>query len=230
MKCLIVTGDDFGISRGINRGIVEAHLSGIVTSTSLMVDRPACEEAVALARRCPTLSLGLHLELDAVDPELVPTEIGRQHTRFVELVGSAPTHVDTHHDVHRDPRILSPLLAWGRREGVPVRGHSGVRYFSKFYGQWGGESHREQISVEVLLRLLDAEDLEGMTELNCHPGYVEPGFPSSYAAEREVELRTLCDPGLRHAILERGVRLIGFRDLPTLAAPAEAIPAPGDAA
>ena len=57
MKCLIVTGDDFGISRGINRGIVEAHLSGIVTSTSLMVDRPACEEAVALAGRCPTLSL-----------------------------------------------------------------------------------------------------------------------------------------------------------------------------
>jgi predicted glycoside hydrolase/deacetylase ChbG (UPF0249 family) len=49
-----------------------------------------------------------------------------------------------------------------------------------------------------------------MTELNCHPGYPEPGFPSSYAAEREVEVRTLCDPRLRHAILERGFRLVGF--------------------
>src|SRR5512133_1746249 len=112
MKSLIITADDFGISRGINRGIVEAHLSGVVTSTSLMVDRPACEEAVALARQCPKLSLGLHLELDGIDPEKVPVEIERQQTRFVELVGSAPTHVDTHHDLHRYAEVLSPLLAW----------------------------------------------------------------------------------------------------------------------
>jgi predicted glycoside hydrolase/deacetylase ChbG (UPF0249 family) len=213
MKWLIVTADDFGISRGINRGIVEAHLSGVVTSTSLMVYRPACEEAVALARQCPKLSLGLHLELDGVDPENVPAEIERQETRFMELVGSAPTHVDTHHDVHRDPEVLSPLLAWGRRIRVPVRGHSEVRYSSKFYGQWGGESHLEQIGVEALLRLLDEEVGEGMTELNCHPGHPEPGFPSSYAAERVVEVRTLCHPELRQAILDRGFRLIGFRDL-----------------
>jgi predicted glycoside hydrolase/deacetylase ChbG (UPF0249 family) len=213
MKWLIVTADDFGISQGINRGIVEAHLGGVVTSTSLMVDRPACEEAVALARECSNLSLGLHLELDGVDPENVPAEIERQQTRFVELVGSAPTHVDTHHDVHRDPEVLSPLLAWGRRIRVPVRGHSEIRYSSKFYGQWAGETHLEQIGVEALLRLLDEEVGEGMTELNCHPGHPELGFPSSYAAEREVEVRTLCHPGLRRAILERGFRLIGFRDL-----------------
>jgi predicted glycoside hydrolase/deacetylase ChbG (UPF0249 family) len=213
MKWLIVTADDFGISRGINRGILEAHLSGVVTSTSLMVDRPACEEAVALARRCPELSLGLHLELDGVDPEGVAAEIERQQTRFVKLVGSVPTHLDTHHDLHRDPEVLSPLLACARRIRVPVRGHSEVRYFSKFYGQWGGERHLEQIGVEGLLRLLDEEVREGMTELNCHPGHPEPGFPSSYAAEREVEVQTLCDPGLRQAILERGFRLIGFRDL-----------------
>ena len=213
MKWLIITADDFGISQGINRGIVEAHLSGVVTSTSLMVDRPACEEAVALARRCPKLSLGLHLELDGVAPKNVSAEIERQQKRFVKLVGSAPTHVDTHHDLHRDPEVLSPLLAWGRRIKVPVRGHSEVRYLPKFYGRSGGETNLDQIGVDALLRLLDEEVGEGMTELNCHPGYPEAGFPSSYAAEREVEVRTLCDPRLRHAILERGFRLIGFRDL-----------------
>jgi predicted glycoside hydrolase/deacetylase ChbG (UPF0249 family) len=213
MKWLIVTADDFGISRGINSGIVEAHLRGIVTSTSLMVDRPACEEAVALARQCPNLSLGLHLELDGVDPKNVPAQIERQQTRFVKLVGSAPTHVDTHHDLHRDPEVLSPLLAWGRRIRVPVRGHSEARYCSKFYARWGGETDLDQIGVDALLRLLDEEVGEGMTELNCHPGHPETGFPSSYAAEREVEVRTLCDPRLRHAILERGFRLMGFRDL-----------------
>jgi predicted glycoside hydrolase/deacetylase ChbG (UPF0249 family) len=218
MKWLIVTADDFGISRGINRGIMEAHRDGVVTSTSLMVKRGACEEAVALARESPALSLGLHLELDGVDPARVPAEIERQGARFQELVGSAPTHVDTHHDVHRDPRVLAPLLEWGRRNAVPVRGHSGVRYFSKFYGQWGAETHLEQISVEGLLKLLDQGIREGVTELNCHPGYPEPAFPSSYAAERAVEVRTLCDPAVRQALRAMEIQLIGFRDLPSRAA------------
>jgi chitin disaccharide deacetylase len=213
MKWLIVTADDFGISRGINSGIVEAHLRGVVTSTSLMVDRPACEEAVVLALQCPKLSLGLHLELDGVEPKNVSAEIERQQMRFVQLVGSAPTHVDTHHDLHRDPEVLSPLLAWGQRIKAPVRGHSEVRYFPKFYGRSGGETDLDQIGVDALLRLLDEEVGEGMTELNCHPGHPEAGFPSSYAAEREVEVRTLCDPKLRNEILERGFRLMGFRDL-----------------
>jgi len=49
-RVLIVTADDFGISRGVNRGIVEAHREGILTSTSLMVSRPAAVEAAVLGR------------------------------------------------------------------------------------------------------------------------------------------------------------------------------------
>ena len=67
MKWLIVTGDDFGLHRGVTRGIIQAHRDGILTSASLMVNRPACRDAVALARECPALSLGLHLELDPDD-------------------------------------------------------------------------------------------------------------------------------------------------------------------
>jgi len=88
----------------------------------------------------------------------------------------------------------------------------------RFHGQWGGRTHPEQIGVDGLLRLLDAEIGEGVTELSCHPGYVEPGFRSSYVAEREVEVRTLCDARVRQAIHDREIRLIGFRDLPVLAA------------
>ena len=217
MKRLIVTGDDFGITRGINRGILEAHRDGILTSTSLMVNRPACEEAVALSRQCPTLSLGLHLELDGVEPARVPAELDRQLERFLNFVGAAPTHVDSHHDVHRQPRILPHVLGWARRVGLLLRGYGPVRHFPKFYGQWGGETHLEQIGVDGLLRLLDAEVGEDVTELNCHPGYVDGDLASSYAAEREVELRTLCDPRTRQELAERKIRLIGFRDLPALA-------------
>jgi len=219
VRLLIVTADDFGLSHGVNRGIVEAHREGILTSTSLMVHRPAAEQAAALARESPALSVGLHLELDPAAAD-VPTELDRQLGRFTDLVGAPPTHVDSHHDVHKNPRVLPHVQAWAERIGVPVRGGSRVRHLSKFYGQWGGETHLEQISVEGLLRLLDAELGPGVTELTCHAGYVDEGLTSSYTVEREAELRTLCDPRVRPALAERGVRLVGFRDLPALAAPA----------
>src|SRR5437762_2446817 len=98
MRWLIVTADDFGITSGINRGIVQAHRQGVLTSTSLMVDRPACVEAAALARENGTLSVGIHLELDPNAADRVPAELERQCARFVELVGTVPTHADSHHD------------------------------------------------------------------------------------------------------------------------------------
>ena len=214
MRRLIVNGDDFGASLGINRGIVEAHGRGVLTSASLMADGPAAADAVTRARENPALSLGLHLELDSSEPGRAAAQCERQLARFLDLTGAPPTHVDSHHDVHRDPRVLPYVLALARSVGVPVRGHSAVRHVGKFYGQWGGVTHAERIGVDGFLRVLDAEIGPDVTELSCHPGYIDAGFPSSYRAEREIELRTLCDPTLRRAILERGITLIGFRDLP----------------
>ena len=112
---------------------------------------------------------------------------------------------------------LPHILAVAQQDGVPVRGHSPARYVRKFYGRWGGATHPEQIGVDGLLRLLDTEVQDGVTELSCHPGYVEPGFDSSYLTEREVELRTLCDSRVRPALHEREIQLIGFRDVPASA-------------
>ena len=61
MRRLVVTGDDFGISREVNAAIIEAHENGILTHASLMVTGEAFEEAVALARAHPRLAVGLHL-------------------------------------------------------------------------------------------------------------------------------------------------------------------------
>ena len=62
-RVLIVNADDFGQSPSVNRGIVQAHRTGIVTSASLMVRQKATAEAIELSRACPALSLGLHLDL-----------------------------------------------------------------------------------------------------------------------------------------------------------------------
>ena len=63
MKQLIVNADDFGLTPGVNRGILRTFQDGIVTSASLLVTGSAFEEAVALARENPELDVGLHLTL-----------------------------------------------------------------------------------------------------------------------------------------------------------------------
>ena len=60
---LIVNGDDFGYSEAVNRAIIQAHREGVLTSTSLMVNEPAADHAVELARTNPDLAVGLHLVL-----------------------------------------------------------------------------------------------------------------------------------------------------------------------
>jgi hopanoid biosynthesis associated protein HpnK len=79
-RLLIVNGDDFGLSPGINRAIIEAHTAGIVTSASLMATGEAFEEAVMAAREHPELSVGLHLALiegaSVLAPERIPSLVG----------------------------------------------------------------------------------------------------------------------------------------------------------
>ena len=68
IKFLIVNADDFGAGAGINRGIMEAHAHGILTSASLMVTMPGADEAVSLGRDAPDLSVGLHVDLSSEAP------------------------------------------------------------------------------------------------------------------------------------------------------------------
>jgi hopanoid biosynthesis associated protein HpnK len=61
MRQIIINADDFGLSKGINKGIIKAYKEGILTSASLMVNMPGFEDAVALIRENPGLDIGLHL-------------------------------------------------------------------------------------------------------------------------------------------------------------------------
>jgi predicted glycoside hydrolase/deacetylase ChbG (UPF0249 family) len=63
LRRLIINADDFGISRSVNRGIFEAARAGGITSTSLIVNLPDSADAVARARQCSGVSVGLHFNL-----------------------------------------------------------------------------------------------------------------------------------------------------------------------
>jgi len=82
---LIVNADDFGLTPGVNRGILEAHEKGIVTSTSLMANTPGFDDAVRLARITPDLGVGFHFNLTYGVPLSPPEEIPSlvdEHGRF----------------------------------------------------------------------------------------------------------------------------------------------------
>jgi predicted glycoside hydrolase/deacetylase ChbG (UPF0249 family) len=63
VKNLIVNADDLGWTEGVNRGIVEAHRKGLVTSTSLLANGRAFGSALQVARANPELGVGVHLNL-----------------------------------------------------------------------------------------------------------------------------------------------------------------------
>ncbi len=72
---LIVNADDFGRSESINQAVIRAHREGILTTASLMVNEPAAEAAVRLARENPSLGVGLHLALVCGAAALPPARI-----------------------------------------------------------------------------------------------------------------------------------------------------------
>ncbi len=79
---LIVNADDFGRSPSINAAVIRAHHEGILTSASLMVNEPAFDEAVCLAKQNPRLGVGLHLSLvcgkSALATEKIPALVNSQ--------------------------------------------------------------------------------------------------------------------------------------------------------
>jgi hopanoid biosynthesis associated protein HpnK len=75
VRRLIVNADDFGLTSGVNRAIIELHAAGLVTSTSLMARTAATGEAIELARATASLGVGCHVVLVDGEPVLPPERI-----------------------------------------------------------------------------------------------------------------------------------------------------------
>jgi chitin disaccharide deacetylase len=220
-KYLIVNADDFGASRGLNRGILECHTRGVVTSASLMVTGRAVHEAVAISRDYPRLSVGLHWDVwgegerqfDIADVSAVRREFYRQVEEFHRLMGRMPSHIDSHHHLHRRPELLPVFRELVEPLAVPLRGETGVRFIGGFYAQWEWMvTNLEYVSVPRLQCMLREEVDEGWTEFSCHPGYMSPDFTSVYLQEREAEVHTLTEPCIRETIAQLGIHLVSYTD------------------
>ena len=248
---LIVNADDFGRAEGIDRGILRAHRDGIVTSTTLMTNAPATDHAAWLARESPSLDVGVHLVLTYARPlsdparlrsivredggfprptELLERAIDRdealleyraQFARARELIGRAPTHVDSHHWVHDHPALSWALCELARETGAAARAHdpkqrddyrsSGVRTPDRFIRAF---QHEGNVGVDSLAAIIESLP-DGTSELMCHPGEPdrELSATSGYATLRPQELATLTDPRVRALIAREAIVLTTFAAL-----------------
>jgi predicted glycoside hydrolase/deacetylase ChbG (UPF0249 family) len=60
---MIINADDFGLCEGVNKAIAEAHCGGVLTSATIMANMPGSDEAVAMAKKMPSLGVGVHLNV-----------------------------------------------------------------------------------------------------------------------------------------------------------------------
>jgi predicted glycoside hydrolase/deacetylase ChbG (UPF0249 family) len=143
MRRLITNADDFGFTRGVNAGIVEACRNGVLRSTTLMANGAAFDDAVQRARQTPGLDVGCHLVLiggRAVAPPYAPLprstmeliwrlarglSVGAVEQEFsaqiekILAAGLQPTHLDTHKHTHLAPPVLEAVVRVARRYDIP---------------------------------------------------------------------------------------------------------------
>ena len=242
---LIVNADDFGFTRGVNKGIVEAHCKGILTATTLMAGGAAFDHAVESARATPSLDVGVHLVLwddtwgDSGVPQRLPAfvrhaitmstaAIERLFAAQVERVikaGITPSHLDTHKHTHTLPHVLLAVhrtarrfgIRWVRRQLLGPNRPAGLRITDHFMGL-GLTGKLTRDSLVAALRGLRP----GLTELMCHPGRYDVALesaPTRLKWERQRELEALTAPEMRTLLAANAVELTSYRPLSEPAQP-----------
>jgi predicted glycoside hydrolase/deacetylase ChbG (UPF0249 family) len=241
MRRLIINADDLGYDPAVDRGLLRAMRTGLVTSATLMVNTPSSLEA---ARAAEGLHVGLHLNLARWSPvgsgfpeeflsgkaflearagslpeAVVAEETRAQLARAEALLGRRPTHLDVHKHLHRAPNVLRGVAEVARAEGLPVRAlDARMRATLRAQGvatteHFVGEAGNE--AYWTLARFLAAlAALEpGTTELMCHPGEPPSQVTSGYGQQRLVELDTFTSALARAALLRTDVELSDFSAL-----------------
>lgn len=224
---LVVNADDFGLTPGVNYGIVEAFNYGILTSTTLMVNQPYVLHAVELSKKFPKLSVGIHLTFDkgySLSGTSTLTDLEGKFLKYSELkekgkeedyykegeaqlkyfmkiMGKKPTHIDSHHHIHLDfPEANKAILKLCENYGLSYRNREILN--DSFY--------KQNVSVETLCKIINEKRI-GHLEIMCHPAFIDKELvqTSSYNDKRLLELEVLKNDKVK-SFVEQNCILVNF--------------------
>lgn len=221
MKVLF-NADDFGLTTGINDGIIASHLNGLVDSATLMMNGLAVEHAVSTAKKTPSLKVGIHLvltwgkPLSKDIPDLMNEEgffkyrntyaqSERPNIEQVELewktqieaflkTGLELHHIDSHHHIHGWEPLKDVVMKLANEYRVPIRKVDSLSEHKEIFlsNELYLDFYGSGVSENIFEKLKELESES--VEVMCHPAYVDEDLRtvSSYCELREQELELLC--------------------------------------
>lgn len=212
MKRLVINADDFGFTRDVNAGIIQAHRQGVLTSTTLMANGIAFENAVQLARETPSLDIGCHLVLvqgasvltgrnfPRTLPGVVAALLSGKLDIYAELraqiekiltAGILPTHLDSHKHTHLMPKIFREVVRLAKEfEIAYVRlplDHSG--FLARMPGGLACRYYRR------LGRRTNVHTLDHFTGFRLTGSLTERSFATALSSLPEGTTEFMCHPG-----------------------------------
>ncbi len=268
-KKIIFNADDFGLTEGINNGIIYAYQRGIVTRASIMASGSAFEHAVSLAKQNPGFPIGIHLTLIAENPvspsnmiksltnregrlfknyriflmkwllkqislEEVRIEIESQIKKMLNA-GLAINHIDSHQHLHMLPEIFEVVIGiaekfkinkirLAKKEDLRIGSMKELALTVMQKMSRKKLNSREMILTDNLWGInrngaIKEEDLliflqkikPGITEIICHPGYVDKEYICKYSDWGylpEQELKALTSERVQRKLRLNNVKLI----------------------
>lgn len=234
VKKLILNADDFGLTSGINYGILHAYLHHSISSTSLMVNVTHTLEAVELMKRYHMNCVGIHVNLSlgkpVSDPHLVSSlidengcfhrsqwwfenrvdedelilEFDNQIQLFEKLTGHIPQHINYHH--RYDFYQNYPRLAK----------HLFQTYHLPMRLERDEEGYEYQYAYNSIY-FLTKENLEkelqyDIVEMPCHVGFVDKELMeiSSMNLQRMEDSDLVNSQEFKNLYQSLGYQLVGF--------------------
>jgi chitin disaccharide deacetylase len=233
MTYIIINADDFGYSDGICKAILELLDAGAITSTSIMCAAIGAEERLRSWQVSKLLGVaGVHLQLTSGKPlspvDEVSTLIDQRtgwfrdprtgqlpDTNEVELewrcqieaaravLGGPPTHLDSHHGLHRIPEFFEIYVKLASELNIPVRGaggklgkrmrSEGIQGTVALVREWTGKSLGPKALRQMVNVVIKEYPEEEVVEVICHPGYNDEYLTanSKLSAAREDDYRGL---------------------------------------
>jgi predicted glycoside hydrolase/deacetylase ChbG (UPF0249 family) len=246
-KRLIVNADDFGMTAGVCKGIRMAAERGKVTSTTSMMCFPGSLDQVRQHYKALKIPSGVHLQLIGGKPLTPQTSAMTATTapflkersglsaasRFRRVVRpgrllhrdfGTPSHLDSHHHLHRAPALVDVVLAVAQRYRLPVRG-DGPEFAEK--ARLAGVTTADVVDerwtetgapAETLIETIEAAFAlapEGVVEIVVHPGISDDELRriSSLSDIRTHELHVLCSAVLDDYLERAEISLVDYQTL-----------------
>lgn len=242
---LIINADDFGYSKGVNYGIIEAYNNGLVTSTTIMMNMPYVEHALELYKDNQGLGLGIHFVLTSYHSltnskellgkdgvmdknfdrislcpeEAIEAELRAQLTAL-QNKGYKITHADSHHHVHRIPKVLKIMSKICKEHGLAMRTVPEQRISDEFdkdiksTEEFEVEFYDKEASFEKFRDIVSQNGISSL-EICTHPAFLDLHLKkfSNYSEPRMMELDVLTSQRAKELIAEKNIEMINFGDL-----------------